>query len=120
MADVATHSGGSGHRVGRHYDRSARCFAGLGQGRKPARPRKPGPELMRSEPPLQMPRWSAERRAPYVTGCDTPRKRVPGRVMARLECGDPHSGRLSALYSPRLGEGQRDGRRTRRLDKSGR
>ena len=31
-----------------------------------------------------MPRWSAERRAAYVTGRNTPRKRVPGRVMVRL------------------------------------
>ena len=31
-----------------------------------------------------MPRWSAERRAAYVTGRNAPRKRVPGRVMAWL------------------------------------
>ena len=43
-----------------------------------------------------MPRWSAERRAAYVIGRNTPRKRVPGRVMARL--GESPL-RLSALCS---------------------
>ena len=44
-----------------------------------------------------MPRWSAERRAPYVTGRETPRhgvSSVPRHGTSR--CGDPHP-RLSAL-----------------------
>jgi hypothetical protein len=55
-----------------------------------------------------MPRWSAERRAPYVIGRETPRQvslRVPR--YGTLRCGDPHQ-RLSALRSL-VREGRQEG-----------
>ena len=45
----------------------------------------------------KMPRWSAERRAPHVTGRETPRHGVFGVPRhGTSRCGDPHQ-RLSAL-----------------------
>jgi hypothetical protein len=72
---VTPHSGGSGHQPGdtRVALSGADCIG-------PAQ--MPGSRSLARD--CKMPLWSAERRGPYVTGPDMPRKRVPGRVMAWL------------------------------------
>jgi hypothetical protein len=122
---VTTHSGGSGQRAGRHYDRSARCSldgASLGLPAIEARPReqrdwqpsskgerdgipeaRPGADAETT--PLEMPRWSAERRAgqrhwPVISGepeIGPTARRATGAAFRTSAC------RRSA--SPRCGEG---------------
>jgi hypothetical protein len=92
---VSLHSGGSGQRAGRHYDRSARCSLD-GPAPMPV-PGSPARSCGGVKASPEMPRWSAERRAgqrhwPVVPG--DPGIGPTARRVTR--CGVPHQ-RLSVL-----------------------
>ena len=97
---VSLHPGGSGHRAGRHYDRSARCLLDWDWANSP-RPRKPGPELRRKGPHGRPPR--AARGAPRGERADR-KVRAALRTRGRLV-------RLAALHPPRrMSPGEREGK----------
>jgi len=132
---VTTHSGGSGHRAGRHYDRSARCS--LDGASSASRRSKRGPVMNGTGSrhqrenedgiPEARPGAAAERELRQKCRGGAPRG-APASVIGRWSlaiqgsartarrakgCGVPHQ-RLSALRSPRFGERQKDRRRTPR------